>query len=199
MSSSRRSPVGDPHAEPGIHGSHLRKRIHSPVAEGIRHRAHPARLAGGGAFEGAAHQPRLGPLLPAPATTTWRPTSRFCGRKMAHVGSKARIETIQLGRLPARRRRLAAHGPSVRSFASSPAPHPANASAPKRSAGDGATPMLRQLRTKFIAPEHGAGCPRAGRFLRHHLLRRLPRRHRRCTQSAHGSHEPISARTAAHP
>ena len=32
-----------------------------------------------------------------------------------------------------------------------PRPHPANASAPKRSAGDGATPMLRQLRTKFIA------------------------------------------------
>ena len=32
-----------------------------------------------------------------------------------------------------------------------PRPYPANASAPKRSAGDGATPMLRQLRTKFIA------------------------------------------------
>lgn len=54
---------GRPHAEPGIHGSHLRKRIHSPVAEGVRHRPHPAGLAGGGAFEGAAHQPRLGSLL----------------------------------------------------------------------------------------------------------------------------------------
>ena len=32
-----------------------------------------------------------------------------------------------------------------------PRPHPANTSAPKRSAGDDATPMLRQLRTKFIA------------------------------------------------
>lgn len=85
---------GRPHAEPGIHGSHLRKRIHSPVAEGVRHRPHPARLAGGCAFEGAAHQPRLGPSSSASDNNVEAYIS-FLRKKMAHVGSKARIETIR--------------------------------------------------------------------------------------------------------
>ena len=79
---------GRPHAEPGIHGSHLRKRIHSPVAEGVRHRPHPAGLAGGSAFRRSSSSAAPGVPPPALPTTTWRPTSRFCGRKWPTWGRR---------------------------------------------------------------------------------------------------------------
>ncbi|MFR5091303.1 MAG: DNA-binding response regulator [Adlercreutzia equolifaciens] len=88
--------VDDPHAEPGIHGSHLRET--NPFA--CRRRSSPSPASCWAPPGAVLSKEQLisrawGPSPPALPTTTWRPASRFCGRKVAHVGSKARIETIR--------------------------------------------------------------------------------------------------------